>query len=128
LIRVVRLGTPRDPAEGLRLGTVRRPPRGVKKKDYASRDFYDLWLPELAPSPKLFSWIRSRPLTDPNWRTYSRRYVAEMRQPEARRLIELLSALSSQTNFSVGCYCEDESRCHRSLLRDLLVEAGAEII
>lgn len=128
MIRVVRLGTPRHPDEGLRLGTVRRPPRGVKKKEYASRDFYDLWLPELAPSPKLFSWIKSRPLTDANWRTYSRRYVAEMRQPEARRLIELLTALSSQTNFSVGCYCEDESRCHRSLLRDLLVEAGAEIL
>lgn len=128
MIRVVRLGTPRDPAEGLRLGTVRRPPRGVKKKDYASRDFYDLWLPELAPSPKLFSWIKSRPLTAANWRTYSRRYVAEMRQPEARRLIELLAALSSQANFSLGCYCEDESRCHRSLLRDLLVDAGAEII
>lgn len=128
MIRIVRLGAPRAPDEGLRLGTVRRPPRGVKKKDYASRDFYDLWLPALAPSPKLFSWIKSRPLTDAHWRTYSRRYVAEMRHPEARRLIELLAALSSQTDFSVGCYCEDESRCHRSLLRDLLVEAGAEII
>ena len=128
MIRIVRLGTPRESNEGLRLGTVRRPPRGVKKKDYARHDFYDVWVPELAPSPALFSWIKSRPLTDENWRTYSRRYVAEMRQPETRRLVELLAALSSQTNFSVGCYCEDASRCHRSLLRDLLLKAGAKVL
>lgn len=127
MIRLVRLGAPRHPDEGLRLGTVRRPPRGVKKKDYASRDFYDLWLPELAPSPKLFSWIKSRPLTDANWRSYTRRYLAEMKRSEARHLIQLLAALSAHTNFSVGCYCEDESRCHRSLLRELLVEAGARV-
>ena len=127
MIRVVRLGTPRHRDEGLRLGTVRRPPRGVKKQDYAARDFYDLWLPELAPSPKLFSWIKSRPLTDANWRTYSRRYVAEMKRPEARHVIELLAALSRKTDFSVGCYCENESRCHRSLLKKLLQDAGATV-
>ena len=127
MIRVVRLGTPRHPEEGLRLGTVRRPPRGVKKQDYAARDFYDLWLPELAPSPTLFSWIKSRPLTDANWRSYARRYAAEMKRPEARHLISLLAALSQGTNFSVGCYCENESRCHRSLLKSLLQEAGAVV-
>lgn len=127
MIRVVRLGTPRQQGEGLRLGTVRRPPRGVRKQDYAARDFYDVWVPELAPSPALFSWIKSRPLTGKNWGTYSRRYLAEMKRPEARRLIALLAALSSKVNFSVGCYCEDEARCHRSLLRGLLVDAGAEV-
>lgn len=127
MIRIVRLGTPRHPQEGLRLGTVRRPPRGIPKQQYAARDFYDVWVPELAPSPQLFSWIKSRPLTDATWKTYSRRYLAEMKRPEARRLIGLLAALSRGTNFSVGCYCEDESRCHRTLLRGLLREAGAVI-
>lgn len=125
MIRVVRLGMPRQQGEGPRLGTVRRPPRGVKKQDYAARDFYDVWLPELAPSPKLFSSIKSRPLTDASWRTFSRRYLAEMKRPETRHLIELLAALSHTCNISVGCYCENESRCHRSLLRELLAEAGA---
>ena len=127
MIRIVRLGSARAPGEGLRLGTVRRPPRGVSKADYARRDFYDVWVPDLAPSPALFSWIKSRPLTDANWRAYARRYRAEMRQPQARRLVALLAALSARTDFSVGCYCEDESRCHRSLLRELLVDAGANV-
>ena len=127
MIRIVRLGSARTPDEGLRLGTVRRPPRGVPKSEYARRDFYDVWVPELAPSPALFSWIKSRPLTDANWRTYARRYRAEMRQPLAQRLIALLAGLSAGTNFSVGCYCEDESRCHRSLLRELLVDVGAKV-
>jgi uncharacterized protein YeaO (DUF488 family) len=127
VIRIVRLGTARVPNEGLRIGTVRRPPRGVPKDEYARRDFYDVWLPELAPSPALFSWIKSRPLTDANWRTYARRYRAEMKRPEAQRLIALLAALSEHTNFSVGCYCENESRCHRSSLRELLQEAGAKL-
>jgi uncharacterized protein YeaO (DUF488 family) len=127
VIRIVRLGTPRATNEGLRLGTVRRPPRGVLKVEYARRDFYDVWVPELAPSSDLFSWVKSQPLTDARWRTYARRYRAEMARPEARRLIELLAALSSGTNFSVGCYCEDESRCHRSLLREMLVDAGAKV-
>jgi uncharacterized protein YeaO (DUF488 family) len=127
MIRVVRLGTPRHRDEGLRLGTVRRPPRGVPKKDCASRDFYDVWVPELAPSPKLFAWIKARSMTDANWRTCARRYVAEMRRPEPRRLIDLLAALSLSSSFSVGCYCENERRCHRSLLRDLLEKAGARL-
>jgi len=127
VIRVVRLGSTRTPNEGLRLGTVRRPPRGVPKTEYAKRDFYDVWVPELAPSPALFAWIKSRPLTDANWRTYARRYRTEMKRPEPRRLIQLLAALSEGTNFSVGCYCENASRCHRSLLRELLEEAGATL-
>lgn len=127
MIRIVRLGTTRAPDEGVRLGTVRRPPRGVPKAEYARRDFYDVWVPDLAPSPALFSWIKSRPLTDAHWRIYARRYRAEMRQPQAQRLIALLAALSARTNFSVGCYCEDESRCHRSLLRELLADAGAHV-
>lgn len=127
MIRVVRLGTPRLPDEGLRLGTVRRPPRGVRKADYARRDFYDVWVPELAPSPALFSWVKSQPLTDARWRAYARRYRAEMRRPEAQRLLALLAALSARASFSVGCYCENESRCHRSLLRELFVEAGASV-
>jgi uncharacterized protein YeaO (DUF488 family) len=127
MIRIVRLGSARVPEEGLRLGTVRRPPRGVPKADYARRDYYDVWVPDLAPSPALFSWIKSRPLTDANWRTYTRRYRAEMKRPLPKRLMELLAALSARTNFSVGCYCEDESRCHRSLLKELLKEAGATL-
>ena len=127
MIRVVRLGTPRLPDEGLRLGTVRRPPRGVPKKDYARRDFYDVWVPDLAPSPELFAWVKSQPLTDARWRTYARRYRSEMKRPEAQRLIALLAALSAHANFSVGCYCENEARCHRSLLRELFEEAGAQV-
>lgn len=127
MIRIVRLGTPRLPNEGLRLGTVRRPPRGVRKSDYARRDFYDIWLPALAPSPELFAWVKSQPVTDARWRTYARRYRAEMGRPDARRLVELLAALSARTDLSVGCYCEDESRCHRSLLKELLAAAGASL-
>jgi uncharacterized protein YeaO (DUF488 family) len=127
VLHIVRLGTPRLSDEGLRLGTVRRPPRGVPKAEYARRDFYDVWVPELAPSPALFSWVKAQPLTDARWRTYARRYRAEMKRPEAQRLIDLLSALSSRTNFSVGCYCESEARCHRSLLRELFTEAGAKV-
>ena len=126
-IFVVRLGTARAPGEGLRLGTVRRPPRGVKKEDYGRRNFYDTWLPELAPSAPLVSWALSEPWTDLRWETYAERYRAEMRQPSPQRLIALLAGLSAQTNFSLGCYCEDESRCHRSLLRTLLADAGAAI-
>jgi uncharacterized protein YeaO (DUF488 family) len=128
MIRVVRLGAARAPDEGLRLGTVRRPPRGVKKEDYVRRNFYDVWLPELAPSAPLVSWALSEPWSDLRWETYAERYRAEMREPSAQRLVALLAALSRQTNFSVGCYCEDESRCHRSLLRELLANAGAILI
>jgi uncharacterized protein YeaO (DUF488 family) len=125
VIRVVRLGTPRAKDEGLRLGTVRRPPRGVKKSDYAQLDYYDVWLPELAPGAPLVAWAVSKSWTDARWAQFVRRYRAEMRAPAAQRLIALLAAFSSRANFSVGCYCENESRCHRSVLRELLAEAGA---
>jgi uncharacterized protein YeaO (DUF488 family) len=124
-IRVVRLGTPRRPREGVRLGTVRHPPRGVRKQDYAARDYFDVWLPELAPSAPLVAWALSEPLTPKRWAIFERRYRREMRQPAAQRLIGLLAALSAQTNFSVGCYCEDETHCHRILLKKLLSEQGA---
>jgi uncharacterized protein YeaO (DUF488 family) len=99
----------------------------VKKNDYARLDYYDTWLPELAPSAPLVSWALSKPWTDARWATFARRYRAEMRRPETQRLIGLLAAVSRQTNISVGCYCEDQSRCHRSVLRELLAEAGAQI-
>jgi uncharacterized protein YeaO (DUF488 family) len=124
-LRVVQLGTPRKPGEGLRLGTVRRPPRGVRKEDYARRNYYDVWLPELAPSAPLVSFALSEPWTDKRWAAYAKKYLAEMRQPAAQRLIALLAALSKGTDFTIGCYCEDESRCHRSLLKRLLAEQGA---
>jgi len=126
-LRVIRLGEPRVPGEGLRIGTVRRPPRGVRKEDYASRDFFDVWLPELAPPADAVSWALSEPWTDRRWATYARQYRKQMAAPEAKHLIQLLAAMSQRTNLSVGCYCENEARCHRSLLRELLVEAGAEL-
>lgn len=126
-IRIVRLGTGRHPREGLRIGTVRRPPRGVLKAKYASRNFFDAWLPELAPSAPLVSWALSKPFTPERWAIYKRKYRSEMLKPAACRLIALLAGLSSQTNFSVGCYCEDESRCHRSVLKELLLEQGAQV-
>jgi len=126
-IRVVRLGTPRLDDEGLRLGTVRRPPRGVRKQDFGRRDYFDLWIPELAPSAPLVSWAFSETLTPKRWATFVRRYRAEMRKPGAQRLLALLAALSARQDLSVGCYCEDESRCHRSVLRELLRNAGAVI-
>ena len=127
-IRVVRLGAPRIPGEGVRLGTVRRPPRGVKKQDYAARDYFDAWMPELAPSAPLVKWALSEPFTPKRWASYARRYRQEMKQPAARRLIALLAALSRTGDFSVGCYCADPSTCHRSLLGELLIEAGADVI
>jgi len=126
-IRVVRLGAPRAPGEGLRLGTVRRPPRGVAKTEYASRDFYDAWLPELAPSDTLLSRA-PRIADDSAWRQFAKRYRAEMKRPEAERLLVVLAALSRQTDLSVGCYCADERRCHRSVLRALLQEHGAMVL
>jgi uncharacterized protein YeaO (DUF488 family) len=126
-VRVLKLGTPRHPGEGLRLGTVRHPPRGVRKLDYAARDYFDVWLPELAPSTPLVRWALSKPFTPKRWAIFERRYRREMRLPSAQRLIALLAALSLQTNFSVGCYCEDETRCHRILLKKLLGEQRAMI-
>jgi len=126
MISIVRLGAPRARREGLRIGTVRRPPRGVPKKDFARRDYYDVWLPDLSPSQPLVSFaLKAR--DDRSWRTFERRYRAEMKKAEPSRLLDLLAALSHQTNFSVGCYCETEQRCHRSILRKLLAERGAEI-
>lgn len=126
-IRIVRLGSPRVPNEGLRLGTVRRPPRGVRKSDYAKRDFYDVWLPELAPSQKWVRWALSQPWTGARWKKYARNYRREMKAPAANRLLGLLAGLSQHANFSVGCYCERQDHCHRSLLRELLKEHGARI-
>ena len=125
-IRVVRLGSPRASGEGLRLGTVRRPPRGVPKAEHASRDFYDVWLPDLSPSETLVK--QALHATDERaWRTFEKRYKAEMKRPQAARLLALLAAFSHQTNFSVGCYCAEEARCHRSVLKALLQEHGANL-
>jgi uncharacterized protein YeaO (DUF488 family) len=125
-IRIVRLGTPRAPGEGLRLGTVRRPPRGVPKDQYSKRDYYDVWLPELAPSAELVA-IGLRATDARTWQTFVKRYRREMKEPAASRLLDLLAAMSRQTALSVGCYCADEARCHRSVLRALLVEHGARV-
>ncbi|MDE3155319.1 MAG: DUF488 family protein [Acidobacteriota bacterium] len=125
-IRVVQLGTPRARGEGLRIGTVRRPPRGVPKTEYAARDFYDVWLPELAPSDALVKQAQQA-ADDRAWRRFEQRYRAEMKRPEAARLLALLAALSQRTDVSVGCYCEDESHCHRSVLKALLQEHGARL-
>ena len=126
-IRIVQLGSPRETDEGLRVGTVRRPPRGVPKSDYAKKNFYDVWLPNLSPSPELMKEGKSAQ-DDRSWALFGRKFRAELRRPEASRILELLAALSHQTQLSVGCYCEDESRCHRSILRELLEESGADLI
>ena len=126
-VRIVRLGSPRAAGEGTRLGTVRRPPRGVPRSDHARRDYYDVWLPELAPSAVLVSSAMSSEWSDAKWRQFARRYRRELNEPAARHLVQALAALSHRGNFSVGCYCEDENRCHRSILRAVLKEAGASI-
>ena len=125
-IRVVRLGSDREKDEGLRIGTVRRPPRGVKKERLAADDWYDVWLPQLAPSADLVKEAQAAD-SPAAWTKFARKYRAEMRDAENARLLALLAALSRQTNFSVGCYCADESHCHRSILRELLRENGAEV-
>lgn len=126
-IRIVRLGSDRFPGEGLRLGTVRRPPRGVPKAEYSMRNLYDLWFPNLAPSEALLKAYF--PVSgDRQWQAFERRFLAEMKAPGPRRDLDLLAALSRQTNFSLGCYCEHEDRCHRSLLRRLLQQRGAELV
>ena len=125
-IRIVRLGTPRAPQEGLRIGTVRHPPRGVPKARFASEDWYDVWLPNLAPSAGLLKLAREA-RTDAEWDGFLRGYRREMADPDRSRVLDLLAALSRQANFSVGCYCADEGHCHRSVLRSLLAERGAEV-
>ncbi len=125
-IRIVQLGRPRARGEGLRLGTVRRPPRGVLRTQYASRNFYDIWLPELAPSEDLVKLtLRAGDVRE--WQTFVKRYRSEMKRPSATRLLSLLAGFSHRTAFSVGCYCADEARCHRSVLKALLEEHGARL-
>ena len=125
-IRIVRLGSDRFPGEGLRIGTVRRPPRGVPKKDYSARNFYDVWLPTLAPSAATVKFAQQAQSAR-DWAQFRKRYRAEMARPDSRATLDLLAALSHASDFSVGCYCEDESRCHRSVLRELLEERGARM-
>ena len=125
-IRIVQLGSPRALDEGTRIGTVRRPPRGVPKEQFAAQDWYDVWYPNLAPSPETVKQAQAA-ATPQEWAAFVRKYKAEMATPENSHAIALLAALSQQTDFSVGCYCEDEAHCHRSVLRELLAEAGAQI-
>jgi uncharacterized protein YeaO (DUF488 family) len=125
-IAIVRLGAPRKPDEGVRVGTVRRPPRGVPKTEFAQRDYYDVWLPNLAPSLELLGLAKGG-LAESRWKEFERRFRGEMNKPEAKRVLDVLAALSHHTNFSLGCYCENEERCHRSVLRKLLAERGAEL-
>lgn len=125
-IRIVRLGSDRASGEGLRIGTVRRPPRGVPKTEYASQNWYDVWFPILAPSPKTVT-MAQHAKTERDWSIFAKRYRAEMGTPDSSRTLDLLAALSHYANFSVGCYCVDESHCHRSVLRELLRERGARL-
>jgi uncharacterized protein YeaO (DUF488 family) len=126
-LRIVRLGQPRAEGEGLRVGTVRRPPRGVPKRDFAKRDFYDVWLPDLAPSEALLKTASAAIEKDKTWRAFTRKFQAELKRPEAQRLLDLFAALSHTADLSVGCYCEDEARCHRAVLREQLKTRGAKI-
>ena len=125
-IRIVRLGTDRLPGEGLRLGTVRRPPRGVRKTEYASKNFYDIWLPTLAPSPAIVKQALTA-RSERDWKRFVKEYRREMAATNESATLDVLAALSQQADFSVGCYCADESRCHRSVLRELLLERGAQV-
>jgi uncharacterized protein YeaO (DUF488 family) len=125
-LRIVRLGTPRLPREGTRIGTVRHPPRGVRKDRYAADNWFDVWLPDLAPSRELVSRAKAAE-TAREWNAFVRAFRAEMSEPAQRRMLDLLAALSHNAHFSIGCYCEDESRCHRSVLRQLLADRGAII-
>jgi uncharacterized protein YeaO (DUF488 family) len=125
-IHIVRLGTPRAPGEGPRLGTVRRPPRGVPKSEFGTRDFYDTWLPNLAPSAELMA-LGQAAKDDKDWAAFKRKFHAEMKLPDASHVLDLLATLSHHTSFSLGCYCEDENHCHRSVLRELLSARGARV-
>ena len=125
-IQIVRLGTDRNENEGTRIGTVRRPPRGVRKTEYASQNWFDVWLPNVAPTAELMKMGRAAE-SEKDWATFVKKYRAEMAAPDTSRILDLLAALSHEANFSVGCYCENEARCHRSVLRQLLAERGAEL-
>jgi uncharacterized protein YeaO (DUF488 family) len=125
-IRIVRLGSERVPNEGTRIGTVRRPPRGVPKSEFASRNYYDVWFPLLSPSPATVK-LGQHAANERAWTVFRKRFRSEMSKPEPAAALNLLSALSHQADFSIGCYCEDESHCHRSVLRELLVERGARL-
>lgn len=126
-VRIVRLGTARHPKEGTRIGTVRRPPRGVPKAQFSSQNWYDVWFPTLAPSTETMKLGQSA-TTPAQWARFTKAYKAEMAEPAAKHAVQLLAALSQATDLSVGCYCEDESHCHRSILRQLLKESGAKIV
>ncbi|VVQ23309.1 DUF488 domain-containing protein [Pseudomonas fluorescens] len=126
-IHIVRLGTPRLPDEGLRIGTVRRPPRGVPKAEFASRDFYDVWQPLLSPSAELVAQAKDAE-NEKAWEAFRRKFKAEMNHPAPSQLLDLLAALSHQTSLAVGCYCEEEAHCHRSVLRELLKARGAKVV
>ncbi len=125
-IRIVRLGSPREEGEGLRIGTVRRPPRGVKKEEYSLRNFYDVWFPNLSPSESLLKKTQAAH-DEQSWKTFKRMFLTELKSPMASKDLDLLAALSHHTNLSIGCYCEDESHCHRSILRELLIQRGADV-
>jgi len=125
-LRIVRLGSSRAPGEGPRLGTVRRPPRGVPREEFSSRDFYDVWLPQLSPSADLVAGAQ-KATTAADWSRFVKSFRREMAEPDCQRLLDLLALLSRTSNFSLGCYCEEESKCHRSVLRQLLQERGADL-
>ncbi|MBN3757023.1 DUF488 family protein [Paraburkholderia sp. Tr-20389] len=125
-IRIVRLGSDRAADEGVRIGTVRRPPRGVPKSEFSRRNYYDVWLPTLSPTPELVSEALAAQ-TDAEWKTFVRKFRAEMNHGDASKVLDTLAALSATSNFSLGCYCEDENRCHRSVLRQLLADRGAKV-
>jgi uncharacterized protein YeaO (DUF488 family) len=124
-IRVTRLGSPREEEEGIRIGTVRRPPRGVPKADFARLDYYDVWLPQLSPSAQLVSWIKNSHGTASTWKRFEQKFLRELSAPDTQRLLDLMVAFSKGTDFSIGCYCEDESKCHRSILKKVLKARGA---
>ncbi len=125
-IQIVRLGTPRSPGEGTRIGTVRLPPRGVPKEQFSVQNWYDVWFPNLAPSVETMK-LGQAAVSPAQWSAFARKYKAEMAAPQARHDLQLLAALSHSTDFSVGCYCQDEARCHRSILKQLLIESGAKV-
>ena len=125
-VKIIQLGTPRTPGEGLRIGTVRRPPRGVLKAEFASQNWYDVWYPNLAPSAETMK-AGQEAATDKDWAAFKKKFRSEMNEPDASRSLDLLAALSKSASFSMGCYCENEARCHRSVLRELLAERGADL-